>query len=195
MLNSSEILNITSNLDPRTVTLSEDEVAKICNSSAISQHIMQINPRLEFMCDPFGHDYSRLVFFKDNLKYSILKLDPSAEEIFNSHKMIPPCLSSTVHRSLCISKIIPEAYSSEWLFNFCIIDNQIIIYDEEIYVGFLKYNIDDLPDFIHYYASKALGSAFQFYAFDDDYVMCNIGNNIVKLMYRDIIPMFEAKTH
>ena len=59
----------------------------------------------------------------------------------------------------------------------------------------LKYNIDDLPDFIHYYASKALGSAFQFYAFDDDYVMCNIGNNIVKLMYRDIIPMFEAKTH
>ena len=190
MLNSRAILK---GMDPRTVILHEEEIFELCPSPSLANCIMRLNPDKEFLCDPFGGDYSRLVFFKDNIKYSILELDARTEDVFNYHKMLPSVISPQVHQSLCKANIIPQALESEWLFNFCIIDGSPIIYDEEIYIGFLKYNIDNLPDFIHYYVTKTLGSCFSFYAFDDDYVKCLYKGKVVTLFYKDIIPAFEPR--
>lgn len=185
MCSSNDIVNIS--LDPSTIRLDKLDVLRRCGLKSY-EFILRKNPKLEFLCDPFGEDYNRLVFL-DDYKYSIIDVDEFTAELFNSHKMIPKVIDSRITGNICRSNIIPEALTSEWLFNFCVIDGEVIIYDEEIYIPFLKYNIDSLPEFISHYVSKKLGD-FSFYAFDDDYVECIKRGKVVHLNYRDIIPRF-----
>lgn len=148
--------------------------------------VIKLNSNLIFESDDFNDNYERLVFFKDNKKYSLLFTD---EKKFNACKFIPKELNSKIYGNLCVSNKIDITTKYPRISNYTFINNQMIIFDEEIYLWFINNGIqcNNLIDYI-YLKLKTHDIKFDnIISFENNYLILSNDYILTKCYYKDFI--------